>query len=322
MRTHLYNRPLPSLLGHVTPIKDNSYAWNYKVYVHIILLNLPATQEIDNYSETMEVVRDLILATPVFPHLWVPHCVLMSLALRKSLGSDHWHQFSRTHPLSCLMAALVYIYPGGILASLVLGEPPLAFLQAAGPSFYAALLVCYLVFYAPADLFVRMMTSVPGLLPLCTLLQDWQRIGLVQSGLQTVNAGTPGLFLFPVIIGVVKSSGFMFVKYLEARLLYREAGSGGFRLPNQAAKTMLLVAVILQMQHLYSPLPVSQSELYCLLVVLAVSLRLATVCLAGESEWDPYLALEWGVCSLLFGQPEARSADSDSNDKTKSRKKD
>ena len=36
----------------------------------------------------MESVRQLILTTPVFPFLWVPHCILSCVGLRNMLGES------------------------------------------------------------------------------------------------------------------------------------------------------------------------------------------------------------------------------------------
>ena len=271
----------------------------------------------------MDTARDLILSTPVFPYLWVPHCILMCTALRSStLGSDRWRQFSRTHPLSCLMLALVYIFPGGILANLVHGDPLLAFMRL-GWNLYSSLLVWYLVFYSPADLFFKMVSGFPGLLSLFTILQDWQRIGLVLSGLETINEEAPGLFLYPVVFGVIKSSGFMFVKYLEVGIL--QGLKTGFRVPNQATKTMIFAAILLQLHKLYDLFPVSMQELYCIMVVFAISMRLVTILLT-RSDWDPYLSFEYVISYLLFGNPEEQnstnSTNQEKNKKIKSQKKD
>jgi hypothetical protein len=32
-------------------------------------------------------LREILLNTPTFPYLWVPHCILMNIALRATLGT-------------------------------------------------------------------------------------------------------------------------------------------------------------------------------------------------------------------------------------------
>jgi hypothetical protein len=51
----------------------------------------------------------------------------------------------------------------------------------------------------------------------------------------------------------------------------------------QASKTMLLAAVLLQVQTVYGLLPCSEIDLYCFLVVFAVGLRLFTAALTEVS---------------------------------------
>ena len=66
------------------------------------------------------------------------------------------------------------------------------------------------------------------------------------SGLETINSESPGYFLYPVVFGVIKSSGFMVFKYIEVGLL--QGLKTGFKVPNQQTKTMVVSAVLLQFQ--------------------------------------------------------------------------
>ena len=70
--------------------------------------------------------------------------------------------------------------------------------------------------------------------------------GLVLSGLETINSESPGYFLYPVVFGVIKSGGFMVFKYIEVGLL--QGLKTGFKVPNQQTKTMVVSAVLLQLQ--------------------------------------------------------------------------
>ena len=79
-----------------------------------------------------------------------------------------------------------------------------------------------------------------------SLVDSEPYLGLVFSGLQTINGRNPGLFLYPVVFGVIKSSGFMITKYIEVGIL--QGLKTGFRVPNQATKTMVVSAVLLQLQ--------------------------------------------------------------------------
>lgn len=244
----------------------------------------------------LDVMTNYILSVPIFPYLWVPHAVLMSVALRNTLGTK-WHEVSRDNPLSCLFIGMLYIYPGGILAAIVQGEPVLSFLMA-GPQLYTSLASWYLIFYCPLDLAFTLFKTL-RLQYIFVILQDWQRIGLVMSGVQGANKVTGGNYLiYPIVIGIIKSSGFMFVKYLEVGVI--NGLKTGFRVPNQATKTMIIAAVLFQVQTLYELVPVSVSELYCILVVFTVGLRIITTIFTA-ADWDPYAGLEKLMCSVLYG---------------------
>ncbi len=71
---------------------------------------------------------------------------------------DGWRRFSRRHPLSCAILGLVYVFPGGIVASILSAEPPLAFL-ASVPMVAPAAVAWYLVFYAPFDFFYKFVSG-------------------------------------------------------------------------------------------------------------------------------------------------------------------
>jgi hypothetical protein len=53
----------------------------------------------------------------------------------------------------------------------------------------------------------------------------------VLSGLQTINDESPGYLVYPVVFALVKSSGFMILKYGEHVLLH--GLNKAFTIPNQ-----------------------------------------------------------------------------------------
>ena len=70
---------------------------------------------------------------------------------------------------------MLYIYPGGILAAIVQGEPVLSFLMA-GPQLYTSLASWYLIFYCPLDMAFTLFKTL-RLQYIFLILQDWQRLG-------------------------------------------------------------------------------------------------------------------------------------------------
>ena len=247
--------------------------------------------------EQLQAIQTFVYSIPAFPYLWIPHCILMSMAARATVGGL---KFSRTHPLACYMMAIVYTYPGGILASLLLAEPPLAFM-ANTPSMIVMTTAWYLVFYAPYDFFVKLIGLLHIKFPL-GFLQDVLRIQLVISGVQTIHAIYPNSVLYPFVFATVKSSGFMFIKYAEA-LIFNPKLPKGFMVPNHHSKTCILAAVLFIASDV-GYLQVDKKTLFLLCVLISLSLRLASMLPAAHVEPDPYMIFENVTCYVLFGQNE------------------
>merc|ERR1712215_487421 len=258
------------------------------------------TQGKDISNMTMFVAAmEIILKTPVFPFLWVPHCLLMSLSLRATLGhGPPALQFARKHPLSCYILGILYTFPGGLISLILLNQPILTFLTLSN-NLNSFTVVWYLMFFGPGDFLYRILTSRIPLLPILSAAQDWQRIGLVSSGVKTILEIHPTSFLYPVVFATLKSSGFMIVKYCEQILL--TGLSKAFVLPHHATKTMVVAACLLTAQKL-DFLSIEYNDLFCGLVVVTMVVRLATSWVFKN--WDPYTGVEGQVCTLVYGCPE------------------
>ena len=246
-------------------------------------------------TEQIQLLQDFVSNVPVFPYLWIPHCILMSLAVRATVGGL---KFSRSHPLSCYMMAVLYTFPGGIVAAVLLAEPPLAFLTNT-PSMVAMTIVWYLVFYAPYDFFAKLIGLLHLRFPL-GFLQDFLRIQLVIAGVNTVHALHPNTVLYPIVVATAKSSGFMFIKYAEA-VIFNAKPPNGFAVPNHHSKTCILAAVLFTARSA-GYLDVGVKPLLLIHLLIALSLRIASMLPTATVEPDPYLVFEDVTCYVLFGQ--------------------
>ena len=244
--------------------------------------------------DQLALLREFVYTIPIFPYLWIPHCILMSMAVRATVGGI---KFSRTHPLACYMMATVYTFPGGILASLLLAEPPLAFL-ANTPAMVVMTIAWYLVFYSPYDFFVKMIESL-HMRHLLGFLQDIQRIQLVISGVETIHAVYPKTLFYPFVFATAKSSGFMFIKYIEA-MVFNSKPPKGFVVPNHHSKTCMLAAVLFIASDI-GYLEVEKKTLFFICCLITLTLRLASMLPSMNAEPDPYLIFENVTCYVLFG---------------------
>lgn len=211
-----------------------------------------------------------LLSLPVFPLLWLPHCTIMLLTLRATLGPTAL-TLARRSPLSCYLLGLAYTFAGA-LTSLVLRGKPLLGLLALSPQLYSFTVVWYLMLYFPGDTVYKSLTLLP-VAPLLAAAQDWMRILAVKNGVSSCLQDYPGSFLVPVVFASLTSSGFMLVKYLEQVL---QTGDFTFKIRHPSSKTMVVAALLLTAQHLGHLPGISPDDLYCCLVLYAVAVRLLT----------------------------------------------
>ena len=52
--------------------------------------------------ENIQAIQDFLIKFPIFPYLWVPHCIMSSLALRQVYGEKAC-DIAKTNPLSCFI---------------------------------------------------------------------------------------------------------------------------------------------------------------------------------------------------------------------------
>jgi len=250
----------------------------------------------DTFLQRLELLKILILKTPTFPYLWIPHCIMMNLALRGTIGHGNAAlKFAKKHPLSCFMLGCLYTFPGGILSALVLAQPPLGFLTQHN-LFYAFLIVWYLMFFGPFDILYKTIMSVPKISLVFSVAQDWLRVGLVAGAVTQVATLHPTAFFYSVVIATIKSSGFMLVKFAEHASLH--GLTKAFVIPTHHSKTMVVAAALLTAQK-HGHLQADWDTLVFLLVTWAVVARLVTSLIFQN--WDPYSLMETKVCWFLYG---------------------
>ena len=251
-------------------------------------------------------VIDYVYLYPAFPSLWIPHCIMMAIVLRTTLIDDDV-DFSKKHPLSIAIMSTIYTFPGGIVASILLAQPPLSFLTNTEMtmSFFISV---YLVFYSPLDIFYRIIVQFRLNFIFCTI-QDVLRVQLVYTGVKTILDLYPDTLLYPVVFAVSKSSGFMFVKYAERAIV---SGSHcAFILPHHSTKSCVLASVLFTFHFLgYIP-QFTSKEIYFAITFLVVILRMIST--FYDPLHDPYRPFEYLACNFIFG----RYVEEKSNEKNK-----
>jgi len=242
--------------------------------------------------ENIQAIQDFLIKFPIFPYLWVPHCIMSSLALRHVYGEKAC-DIAKTNPLSCFIRAILYTYPGGIISCLLLAEPPIAFILTNMPFFITMVISWYLVFFTPKDLFTQFLLKTRVTF-IFSMGQDFQRLHLCLAGVNAVAKIHPQAFFYMILIGVCKSSGFMVLKYIEHVL---ESGwVKPFSIPNYPTKTCVLASTAFAIQACGFYDFGSNSGLLAGLTLLAVNFRLFC------QTMDPYERFESLTCQVFFGR--------------------
>lgn len=235
-------------------------------------------------------LSQVILHTPVFPSLWTAHCILMCRAVRAVTGEQKFHQ---QNPLSSLLISTIYTFPGGILSQLALGNPPLTFLTNT-LQFGSFAIIWYLMNFTR----LNFLNQISFLTPLLLVGQDWMRLNLVLTGVNSVLTEYPEAFIYPVFIATLKSSGFMVVKYMEQMLMH--GLNKPFKVTSHYTKTMVLAACVLVAQS-RGLVTMDQGELYAVMVMVLMVIRIADTMGILKSS-DPYEGIEKTMCSTIFGE--------------------
>ena len=241
--------------------------------------------------DTVKLVQDFLYTVPIFPYLWFPHCIMMSLAARQVYGGNALN-YARSNPLSCFLRTLLYTFPGGILSALFLAEPAFA-LMANLPTLSVMIIAWYLTFFSPRDFFAQFILKTK-LTFLFSITQDFMRLHLCLSGVAIVAKTYPKAFVYMTFIGICKSSGFMVFKYIEHLFDKGLQKADPFKIPNHPTKTCILASMAFAVQASGVYDFGGDAVVLAGLTLLAVNLRLFFTS-------DPYYWFEAMVCGVLFG---------------------
>jgi hypothetical protein len=217
----------------------------------------------------------------------------MSMVLRVTIGPNALN-YACTYPLSCYIRAILYTYPGGIMSSALVGVPLFSFMT--NPwSFLPMTIAWYLVFFGPKDFLARSIHSLHLQLPF-TIAQDFLRLHLCYMGVAFIKKDHPTGFIYMVFFAIIKSSGFMFLKYIEQALDH--GLSKPFVVPNHPSKTCVLASVAFAAQATGLIDLGGEKIILTGFTLLVINLRVFSL----FSSRDPYDWFEVFTCILLFGK--------------------
>uniref|UniRef100_A0A8C0UK78 Transmembrane protein 38B n=1 Tax=Cyanistes caeruleus TaxID=156563 RepID=A0A8C0UK78_CYACU len=138
----------------------------------------------------------------MFPFFDLAHYVASVLALKEQRGVV---EVSVRSPLACWFSAMLYCFGGSVLSSLMLGEPPVAFL-AKTINILLASSVWYLVFYCPEDIFCRCFSFLPLRL-LVAGMKEVTRTWKITDGIAHADIVYKDAWLVMVAVGWARGAG-------------------------------------------------------------------------------------------------------------------
>ena len=118
-----------------------------------------------------------------------------------------------------LNRAILYTYPGGILSSFLLVEPPIAFILTNMPAFITMVTSWYLVFFTPKDLFAQFLFKT-GLPFIFGFASDFLRLQLCLTGVTIVSKTHPNAFIYMIVIGTLTRISIFFFFFCFFTILF------------------------------------------------------------------------------------------------------
>ncbi|KAM8962360.1 trimeric intracellular cation channel type B [Pelodytes ibericus] len=235
---------------------------------------------------------------PMFPFFDTAHYLASVMSAREQPGAV---DLSRISPMACWFSAMLYCFGGGILSSIMLAEPPVAFLSN-GTNILIASVIWYMVYYFPSDLFYKCSSFLP-IKVIVAALKEVTRTWKIISGVTHAHSHFKDAWLVMIAIGWAKAAGGGLISNFEqlVRGIWKPESNELLKM-SYPVKVSLAGAVLFTMQHTQH-LPISKHNLMLLytmyLVVTKVTMMLT------RSATSPFQPIETTLGRLIFGCQQA-----------------
>ncbi|NWW81703.1 T38BA protein, partial [Climacteris rufus] len=230
----------------------------------------------------------------MFPFFDLAHYVASVVALKEQRGAV---EVSVRSPLACWFSAMLHCFGGSVLSSLMLGEPPVAFL-AKGINILLASSVWYLVFYCPEDMFYRCFSFLPLRL-LVAGMKEVTRTWKITAGIAHADIHYKDAWLVMVAVGWARGAGGGLISNFEqlVRGVWKPETNELLKM-SYPVKITLIGAVLFTLQHSHY-LPIAKHNLVFLYTIFLVVFKvkmILTRCTAS-----PLAPFEAAMGQMLFG---------------------
>ncbi|XP_062985222.1 trimeric intracellular cation channel type B isoform X2 [Elgaria multicarinata webbii] len=198
---------------------------------------------------------------------------------------------------------MLYCFGGSVLSSLMLAEPPVAFL-ANTTSVLLASSVWYLVFYCPHDLAYRCFSFLPIRLVVAGM-KEVTKTWKITGGIAHAHSHYKNAWMIMIVVGWARGAGGGLISNFEqlVRGVWKPETNELLKMsyPVQAS---LIGAVLFTMQHV-GYLPVAKHQLMFFYTVFLVITKAAMM--LTQRVTSPFAPLEMVLGRFLFSQHPASS---------------
>ncbi|NXG09960.1 T38BA protein, partial [Sakesphorus luctuosus] len=200
-------------------------------------------------------------------------------------------------PFACWFSAMLYCFGGSVLSSLMLAEPPVAFL-AKGTNILLASSVWYLVFYCPQDLFCRCFSFLPLRL-LVAGMKEVTRTWKITAGIAHADSHFKDAWLVMVAVGWARGAGGGLISNFEqlVRGVWKPETNELLKM-SYPVKVTLIGAVLFTLQH-SQYLPIARHNLVFFYTIFLVTFKVKMM--LTRCATSPLAPLEAALGHVLFG---------------------
>ncbi|NXI48380.1 T38BA protein, partial [Galbula dea] len=237
---------------------------------------------------------------PMFPFFDLAHYVVSVMALKEQRGAV---ELSVRSPVACWFSAMLYCFGGSLLSSMMLAEPPVAFL-AKGTNILLASSVWYLVFYCPKDIFCRCFAFLPLRL-LVAGMKEVTRTWKIVAGVAHADSHFKDAWLVMVAVGWARGAGSGLICNFEqlVRGVWKPETNELLKM-SYPVKVTLIGAVLFTLQH-SQYLPIARYNLVFLYTVFLVVSKVTMI--LSRSATSPFAPVEAALGYMFFGLPKTPS---------------
>ncbi|NXP06862.1 T38BB protein, partial [Thinocorus orbignyianus] len=200
-------------------------------------------------------------------------------------------------PIACWFSAMLHCFGGSVLSSLMLAEPPIAFL-AKGTNILLASSVWYFMFYCPRDMFYRCFAFLPLRL-LVVGMKEVTRTWKITAGVAHANSHFKDAWLVMVAVGWARGAGGGLISNFEqlVRGVWKPETNELLKM-SYPVKVTLIGAVLFTLQH-SQYLPISRHNLMFLYTIFLVVTKVTMM--LTKSTASPFAPIEAVLGQMFFG---------------------